>query len=74
MEDMGTIFLHVISWDLLLHHFLLYNVVPQMGNNMLPMVIPKNALFPPTTGQLAIIIGIYVIILGSIVVHIGINK
>ncbi len=77
---MGTIFLDVISWVLLLHHFLLYNVVPQMGNNILPMVIPKNALFPPTSrtiiplngiGQLALLIGIYVIILGFIVVHIG---
>jgi hypothetical protein len=77
---MGTIFLHVISWVLLLHHFLLYDVVPQMGNNILPMVTPKNALFPPTSktiislngiGWLALIIGVYVIILGSILVHIG---
>jgi hypothetical protein len=51
-----------------------------MGNNILPMVIPKNALFPPTNrtiislngiGRLTLIIDIYVIILGSIVVHIG---
>ncbi len=77
---MGTIFLHVISWVLLLHHSLLCNVAPQMDNNILPMVTPKNALFPPISKiiislngieQLALIIGIYIIMLDSIVVHIG---